>query len=444
MRPPEGLRLGLELLRLVHEPRRSTEARGASRLRSLRRQLAHAATHVPHYRRTWAEAGCDPQAIRGIRDLTALPIVRREDVQAHPQAFLSEAGDRRRWHRSRTSGSTGRPLESHFDPDCWVQVKIALKLRRLLAAGWRPGRRLVVVETVPPQALASHHAALRLPVEGLLGGRTYLSAFEPPETHLQAYRRLRPHFLYAPPSYLSMLAESWDADLRAHVPLQALMTSAEWAPPSTRARLAECFGAPVLDVYGSTEFKEIAWQCAEADAYHVNSESVLIEIVDEAGKPVPDGEAGELLVTSLTNRAMPLIRYATGDRARLRTLRCPCGRSGELLAGIEGRVADYLHLPDGRTLSPYELTTAMESEARVRHYEVEQRSRSRVHVRVVLAQPSESADDPVDPLKSLHDTLSGVLGDRVALSLERVDAIPRAPSGKQRLIRAARSPAEPS
>ena len=176
--------------------------------------------------------------------------------------------------------------------------------------------------------------------------RQYLSVFEHPELHVPALLAQAPHYIYGLPSYFSALEPVWDDQMRRQIPLRALMTSGEWLNPGLRERLQRTFAVPVLDVYGSTEFKEIAWQCRKGSGYHINMESVIVEIVDEQGKAVAPGEEGEILVTSLTNRAMPLIRYATGDRGRALEGRCPCWRGLERLERIEGRVSDYLRIPE--------------------------------------------------------------------------------------------------
>jgi phenylacetate-CoA ligase len=100
--------------------------------------------------------------------------------------------------------------------------------------------------------------------------------------------------------------------------------------------LEEGFGAPVRDGYGMAEFGTIAVQC-DRGAYHVESERLLVEVVDADGSVLPAGERGELVVTDLMNRAMPLIRYRTGDHGSLAEGWCDCGHPGDLLTGFTGR-----------------------------------------------------------------------------------------------------------
>ena len=403
----------------------------------LSQQLAHAAATVPFYRQTYARMGIGPDAIRSVADLERLPIVTRAQIQERPEAFLSSLGDRRAWRRSHTSGSTGRPLVSWFDSACWLHVKYVLKTRRLLASGWRPGQRVIIVEAIAPEALMRHAERDALPGEQRLKGRRYLSVFEPPAQHLDAYRRFRPHYVYAFPSYLAALADVWDAPMRKTVPLRALMTSAEWLPPAARRRLQEGFGAPVLDVYGSTECKEIAWQCREQDGYHVNMDSVIVEVVDAEGRQVGSGVTGELLVTTLTNRAMPLIRYALGDLGQRMAGACRCGRGLTRLQRIEGRVNDRLTAPDEGFLSPYALTTAIEAYPAVLQYKVVQREAQRLEVQVVL-RPGVNGS----ALEAIASSVRRCAGGRWRVEVRSMPAIPPDASGKQRVVEGLRRPSE--
>ncbi len=431
----DALRLAFHLASALRCQWAAPQRQRSEQERRLARQLRFAARAVPHYRRSLADVGLDVGSVP-LEQLPSLPLVDRASIQRDPEGFLAESGRRETWRTSRTSGSTGMPLVTWFDPGCWVQLKLALKLRRLLACGWRPGRRLLVLEAIPPDEIPRHAADARLPGEQWLDARRFLSLFEPPEAHLACFEQFRPEFVYAPPSYLVELAPHWVSRLRGRVPLQVLMTSSEWAPPDMRARLRRDFGAPLLDVYGSTEFKEIAWQCPLAAGYHVNAESVIVEVVDEAGRPVQEGETGEIVVTSLTNRAMPLVRYATGDRARRLEGRCACGRGSPLIDTCEGRVADTVRLGT-RAFSPYELTTAVEGLPGVLQYRFTQSSPDELDVELVLANAAAP-----DTLAAVREALATRLGAAGSLRVRRVAEIPRRSSGKRRLVEVApRQPA---
>ncbi len=431
MKARQGVALLTDLARLSRSQWHSLDRLRELQRRLLNDQLHHARRTVPYYRTSWPRDPIEQLCQEGFQQL---PLVRRDSIQASPESFLSEVGDRRSWKTSFTSGSTGRPLESFFDPVCWRQSKYAFKLRRLLASGWRPGHRLVIVEALDDDESEQHARTHALPGESLLGlalgSRSFLSLFDPPENHLEHYRRIRPQHIYAPPSYLAALARVWNDRERDLVPLRSLMTSGEWAHPNLRQRLERAFGAPVLDVYGSTECKEVAWQCKERGSLHVNMESVLVEIVDPDGRTVEFGQPGEIVLTSLLNRAMPLIRYATQDRAILSDAPCGCGRQSLTLDSLEGRTVDELSLPDGRRVSPYALTTAIEHCPGIHQYRIVQSARDRLEIEVA----SQSEAPPEVLARQVQDALRPVVGTQIELRIRLAERLTQEPSGKCRPV----------
>jgi len=431
MNTRDGVALASDLLRLRRSQWYPRERLLELQRRRLADQLQFARGSVPFYRHAWPP---DPLARLQAGRFADLPLIRREQIQADPRSFLSELGDASTWHTSLTSGSTGRPLESYFDRDCWRRVKYALKLRRLFACGWKPGNRLIVVEAVPARERRRYANAHSLPAERelawLLGSRELLSLFDPPESHIEFYQSYRPQFIYAPPSYLASLARLWTAEQRERVPLRALMTSGEWMHPAARERIADAFEAPILDVYGSTEFKEVAWQCPEQRALHINMESVLVEVVDEQGVPVPIGHPGEIVLTTLQNRAMPMVRYATSDRGILSDALCPCGRESLSLESIEGRTVDEIRLAGGRSVSPYALTTALESCADLAQYRVVQEGASMLSVEASYVGSREHREVERRILRALR----GVVGTAPEIRVTFRDRLTQEPSGKCRPV----------
>ena len=138
--------------------------------------------------------------------------------------------------------------------------------------------------------------------------------------------------------------------------------SGELLRPAVRDAITDALGARVFDIYGSSETKEIAWECRNG-GMHVNADVVRLEVLDDASRPVPDGVEGGLVATFLVKRAMPLLRCRTGDRGSLLTETCGCGHPFPLLGVVTGRQADALVLAGGRRVSPYALTCAMERSA---------------------------------------------------------------------------------
>jgi len=168
-----------------------------------------------------------------------------------------------------------------------------------------------------------------------------------------------------------------------------IFTSGELLTSAARHAITAAFGGSLYDIYGTSETKEIAWQCS-AGSRHINADVVHVEILGDNGALAPSGTEGEVAVTVLVNRAMPLIRYRTGDRGALLDGRCACGRESPLLGVVSGREADVLELTDGSTISPYMLTMALEAIAGLAQYQIVQAERDLLRVNAIAEDGREA------------------------------------------------------
>ena len=159
-----------------------------------------------------------------------------------------------------------------------------------------------------------------------------------------------------------------------------------------RARIAT-LGAPIHDVYGSNELNLIAWQCpGGAGGYHVCDDAHVVEVLGPDDRPVAVGEWGEVIATSLFSHAMPLIRYRLGDVAVRGPERCPCGAAFSTLLAIRGRTFDAFPLADGRSLHPWDMLPAIDSQLGwVKHCQLAQVSRAAIELRIVPSAPPSPA-----------------------------------------------------
>ncbi len=387
----------------------------------LQNQLLFASQKVPYYQRAYRDI--DIQAV----DLSKLPILRRETIQRNPDDFLATTGSRHAWKESHTSGSMGKPLVTYFDPNCWWQTKYALKARWLINSGFRPWHRVVIVDDVDTDQLDTHTKELSLWGEPFFIKRQYISVFQSPEAHLSIYEKTKPHFIYGFPSYFLELAHCWDDHSRTKIPLKALISSGETLNPKNRLAIEKAFGVPVIDIYGSTELKDIAWRCPQGNSYHINMESVFVEILDKNGNPTKAGEPGEVVVTSLTNRAMPLIRYATEDIAVKTSTPCDCGRGLASLAYIEGRIAEYLPIPGIAAVSPYQLTTTLSHFKDISQFKITLVKGESLEVQVVLKE-----DTHEHTLKDITYQIETKIEQTLPVRVHSVSHIERNASGKHR------------
>jgi phenylacetate-CoA ligase len=336
------------LLSLLRSEKWARETIHAYQRRMLVRQLRYAATAVPYY----SELGINPATIEDAEALARFPKLTKAIIQTEHQNLCNPAIMSGRIHESLTSGSSGEPTTTFFDARSWLLCKYALKIRRTFVAGtpWRQ-RLLIFDET-------SHtDGTIAAPVSRnfLFFRQIRLSVFTPMEEQWAALMQLRPTAIYGSPSGVRELCD-YAAKNGLKIPdVPTVFLASELITDSLRKRIEQQFSGRVVGIYGSTEFKEIAHQC-EYGRYHINFESVYIESESEG-----DQTFQRLLITSLVNKAMPLIRFDIGDYAILGHDSCSCGRESPYLTDIVGRETEFLQLADGRRLSPYLLTTAIES-----------------------------------------------------------------------------------
>jgi phenylacetate-CoA ligase len=386
--------------------------------RQLVRMMRHATAHVPFYR----ELRIDPRDILDASALDRFPILTKRMIQDAPDAFLVEGANRDRLHNSRTSGSTGEPTVTYFDDDCWSLTKYALKMRRVIAVAPPLRRRCLIVSEQPVADLARYRHQRPFGA-GLLYREQMVSLFDDLDEHVRVIRSFAPDMIYAFPSYFHELADRLRQEPGGipHVPW--LFTSSETLTPMARGRIESAFGGQLFDIYGSTEFKEIAWQC-RAGSYHVNFESVFVETT-----PAGDSAARSLVISTLANEAMPLLRFQTGDLGSLAGSACACGRESPTLRVDLGREGEMLELPDGSRISPYLLTTVIETLPGLQQYRIRHVAPTRVVVEL-RGGPEPGSQT----LEQCRRELVSLLKGGVDVAIERVDAFARGRGGKHKVF----------
>jgi phenylacetate-CoA ligase len=232
-----------------------------------------------------------------------------------------------------------------------------------------------------------------------------------------------PHYLAIYPSNVRTLCR-YARRRPVRLPdLRAVLTFGEPVPEDVRAACRETWGVPVHDIYCCEELGYIAAQCPRYEHYHVPSETVLVEILDEQGRPCAPGQLGRVVLTSLHSFAMPLIRYAIGDYAEVGGP-CPCGRGLPVLQRIPGRQRSRVVLPDGRRTWP-DVSALWAALPDVEQIQLIQRSQDHVEVLYAREQPLSPAEEHAGGQR-IHQAL----GYPFRLTFTRQDTIARQPNGK--------------
>lgn len=401
-----------------------TDSLDALARRRLSRLLRDSALNNAFYRSRLQAAGIEPAdpmlRVDPYRALAALPPVSKLELRQAGSTTLAGGRVHPRWRSSASSGSTGEPFRVYYGPRAWATLKYAVKLRARRACGVGPTDRVVILDAVPLGTSASK-------LEQAIGcGR--ISVLQPASTVAAALVAFQPSAIYGLPSALHEAARALQArGDRLHV--SAVFTSGELLDGSARALLAGAFQAPIYDIYGTSETKEIAWECPRG-GMHVNNDVVRLDVLDDSGQALPAGEEGNLVATLLINRAMPLFRYLTGDRGALLSGTCSCGRSSPLLGVVTGRAADVLILRGGQRISPYALTCALERVTGVLRYQVSQVDPARVRVRAIL----EGAANRETVADQMRSALRFDVASFLDADVEFVDRLPTGPRAKFRVV----------
>jgi phenylacetate-CoA ligase len=336
-------------------PRAALRALQAERLRAT---VARARARVPFYRTALAAGGVRDSDVDLTR-LGELPFTRKEDLRDHYPfgLFAVPREDVVRIHAS--SGTRGKPTVVGYtrsDLELWREVMA----RALAAAGAEPGQLLQVAYGYGlfTGGLGFHDGAehMGLTVVPVSSGNTL--------RQILLLQDFRPQGLACTPSFALHIGESMieqGLDPRK-VGLSYGLFGAEPWTEAMRAQLETLWGCAAVDFYGLSEMigPGVATECVEArDGLHLNEDHFLPEIVDpRTGVPLPDGREGELVLTSLTKEALPLLRYRTGDVTRLDPAPCRCGRTTVRMARIKGRTDDMLIIK-GVNVYPSQLEAAL-------------------------------------------------------------------------------------
>jgi phenylacetate-CoA ligase len=320
----------------------SRDALTALQLQRLRTTLRNAWDHVPWQRARMREAGLQADDLRELTDLHALPFTVKTDLRDHYPfgLFARPVPALARIHAS--SGTTGRPTVVGYtagDLDRWAD----LMARSLYCAGVRPGDLVhnAYGYGLFTGGLGAHDGATRLgcPVVPLSGGGS--------ERQVALMMDFHPRVLCATPSYalaLAEVAEQQGLDLH-HSGLAIGMFGAEPWSAAMRAEIEARIGLRAVDVYGLSEIMGpgVACECACRAGLHGWEDHFLFEVIDpESGAALADGEAGELVITTLTKEALPMLRYRTRDITRVTREPCDCGRTHVRILRVTGRSDDML------------------------------------------------------------------------------------------------------
>lgn len=401
------------------------------------KQVKHVWDNVPYYRKKMEEKGVTPDDIKGVDDLHKLPFLSKADLRdAYPYGLLA-APLKDCVRIQSTSGTTGRRVVAFYtqhDIDLWEDCCA----RAIVAAG---GTNEDVVQIAYGYGLFTGGA-------GLHGGSHKVGSLTLPmssgntDRQLQFMIDLQSTILCCTPSYAAYLAESiHERGLRDKIKLKAGIFGAEAWSEKMRQEIQNQLGIKAYDIYGLTEISGpgVAFECSAQKGMHINEDHFIAEIIDpDTGEVLPDGTQGELVFTSITKEAFPLLRYRTRDICVLTREKCSCGRTLVKMCKPMGRSDDML-IVKGVNVFPSQIETVLIEQGYQANYQIivdRVNNSDTLEVMVEMTQNnfSDNLGKITEMEKSLVAALKAMLGIYTKVRLVAPKSITRSEGKAVRVI----------
>ena len=401
------------------------------------KQVKHVWDNVPYYRKKMEEKGVTPDDIKGVDDLHKLPFLSKADLRdAYPYGLLA-APLKDCVRIQSTSGTTGRRVVAFYtqhDIDLWEDCCA----RAIVAAG---GTNEDVVQIAYGYGLFTGGA-------GLHGGSHKVGSLTLPmssgntDRQLQFMTDLQSTILCCTPSYAAYLAESiHERGLRDKIKLKAGIFGAEAWSEKMRQEIQNQLGIKAYDIYGLTEISGpgVAFECSDQTGMHINEDHFIAEIIDpDTGEVLPDGSQGELVFTSITKEAFPLLRYRTRDICVLTREKCSCGRTLVKMCKPMGRSDDML-IVKGVNVFPSQIETVLIEQGYQANYQIiVDRVNNSDTLEVMVEMTQDNFSDNLGKItemeKSLVAALKAMLGIYTKVRLVAPKSITRSEGKAVRVI----------
>jgi phenylacetate-CoA ligase len=377
--------------------------------------------HTKFYQHLYTGHDIHPEDVRTWSDFEKLPPVTKSDIIVnHSDCIVDKKTSKRNLRVARSSGSSGQVLDIVTDSSFWIQT--ALMMLRMFQGSFHidPCTRgaLIYTSEYPFQSPTGLYKAYHLPT--LTSVKDLISALN----------RLRPDFVTSYPSILMELIADFPEECSRLRP-RAIATNSEHSTEQQRNTISAVFNSPVFDEYSTEEMSLGGFQCPNKN-YHLQEDCAYFEILDPvAARPVPEGQAGEIVGTCLINQVMPFIRYRQGDLGSIAESQCLCGNNGRILTDISGRRNSSFKLSNGRIIPSGKILDwvyrlILDHKVPVAQFQIIQKTLDDVEIAIVARSNCAAAWNEQVLRNSFYENF----GEFLSIQIKQVSEIPRTPAGK--------------
>jgi len=391
--------------------------------------IKYANQNIPYYKRMIKEDNIEFTEDTIFDDIKKFPVLTKELIRKHfDELYIFKDNT---YYRNTSGGSTGKAVVFYQDKE---YLDWANATKRLFNewAGRRIGDPMIKL-----------WGSLRDILEGGQGFKGYLRQQISGVTILNSYRmneremyeyvkrinNIKPRLLLAFPNSIDELARFIQKHHLSIYSPPAIMTSGGLLYPEVEVRIKEVFQAPVFNRYGSREVGDIACNCEENQGLHVIPNIHYIEILNNREKEVKAGEIGEIVITSLTNYSMPLIRYKIEDRGILSKKECSCGRGFPLLEKVEGRIRSMFRNKQGDLIDSGLFIRLFFFRDNIKQFQVIQESLDQITINLVL-KDKQKLKVVIKDFREIGEVIKVIMGDDTKIKYKIVNEIKHSPSGK--------------
>ena len=391
--------------------------------------LNHAYNNSAYYKNRFDHDGMHPRDIKSFDDFLSIQILKKNDIHKYREDLIVPNMDK--YITFLTSGSTGKPLQGYVNKES-SEFKRACGRRSEFWAGYDLGERIYVLYGNPEKELKGLKKFKAKFRRKFLHRTEVLNMLQVSETSMLKFahkmQKKTPSLLWGHAHGLYLLATFLEKKGVDDIRPKGMYSAGMVLHDFERKKVEEVFKCKLQDRYGTEELGLIATECKEQEGLHINTDCHYVEFIGNDGKPVPAGERGFIIVTDLTNLAMPFIRYRIEDMGIPSAKKCSCGRTQPLIEKIQGRIADFLITPEGELISGISLTDHFAGQIPgVAQMQVVQEKIDRLTLNIV--RNDNFGDESKQKVSYL---VREFFGEKMYFQYNFVDQISQGPSGKYR------------